>query len=59
MNINLDQTEIERMRFKKLNLERIEKNKENLRVNNENNTISTFYYGIRNNVIKKITIQTA
>ena len=28
ININLDQTELERIRFKKLNLERIEKNKE-------------------------------
>ena len=59
ININLDQTEIERIRFKKLNIERIEKNKENLRINSENGTISSFYYGIRNNVIKKITIQSS
>ena len=46
-------------RFKKLNIERIEKNKENLRINSENGTISSFYFGIRNNVIKKITIQSS
>ena len=59
ININLDQTELERIRFKKLNLERIEKNKENVRINTENGTTSSFYYGIRNNIIKKISIQSS
>jgi hypothetical protein len=59
ININLDQTELERIRFKKLNLERIDKNKENERINSENGTTSSFYYGIRNNIIKKISIQSS
>ena len=50
----MDQTVIERQRFNALNSQRKLSNDENKLNNTNNNTITTFYYGIRNNNLRKI-----
>ncbi len=54
ISISIDQTVIERQRFNALNSQRKILNEENKLNNTNNNTIKTFYYGIRNNNLRKI-----
>ena len=54
ISISMDQTVIERQRFNALNSQRKLSNDENKLNNTNNNTITTFYYGIRNNNLRKI-----